>query len=170
MPLCHPLAALWLSPYKAPNILEISEIIFPTLKFVVFSLASVLLLVWKTFPDLWCQISSSVCLVGDDSSRLLYLPNELLSSGEILARSLTCGDLDLYYPDLDLNTPFFKKTLVPPFPQLEEKFSGPQQTSKVLERVPTVKLHLPLGPPLQSLQNAWGSLSNYVQNIIQKIY
>ncbi|KAJ9074007.1 hypothetical protein DSO57_1010564 [Entomophthora muscae] len=69
--------------------------ILPVLKFVVFSLAPFLLLLWSTLPDLWSKITSSSWLVGKNPSSLLNLPNGLLFSGEAVVKSLTCDNLDL---------------------------------------------------------------------------
>ncbi|KAJ9070415.1 hypothetical protein DSO57_1008156 [Entomophthora muscae] len=69
--------------------------ILPAVKFVVFSLAPFLLLLWSTSPDLWGKISSSAWLVGNDPSSLWDLPSILLFSGEAVVKSLTCDDLDL---------------------------------------------------------------------------
>ncbi|KAJ9053993.1 hypothetical protein DSO57_1019009 [Entomophthora muscae] len=62
--------------------------IFPAVKFVVFSLAPFLLLLWSTFPYLRGKFP---CLPGF----LWDLPSSLLFSGEAVLKSLTCNDLDL---------------------------------------------------------------------------
>ncbi|KAJ9079810.1 hypothetical protein DSO57_1031739 [Entomophthora muscae] len=88
----------------ASNFLGSSKIILPAVKFVVFYLAPALLLIWSTSPDFWTQISFSICVVGDDPSRILHFSKNLLSSGETLVKSLKCDNLVLYFPDLNMDT------------------------------------------------------------------
>ncbi|KAJ9049277.1 hypothetical protein DSO57_1026337 [Entomophthora muscae] len=73
----------------------------PLVKFVIFTLAPTLFLIWSTSPKLWTPISSSAYLADEDPSFLLYLleflpgkANGLLSTGEPLVCSLTCDDME----------------------------------------------------------------------------
>ncbi|KAJ9089392.1 hypothetical protein DSO57_1013331 [Entomophthora muscae] len=88
--------------------------ILPVLKFVVFSLALFLLLLWLTLPDLWSKITSSACLVGDHPSSLLNFPSGLLLSGEDVVKSLMCNNLDLDAVDHILPSTEEEKISVPP--------------------------------------------------------
>ncbi|KAJ9078407.1 hypothetical protein DSO57_1006820 [Entomophthora muscae] len=66
-----------------------------------------MLFIWSTSPDLWDQISSSVMQVGNNTSHLLHLvedltcrAQDLLIPGEHLVKCLTCDDLDPFLLDL----------------------------------------------------------------------
>ncbi|KAJ9076552.1 hypothetical protein DSO57_1025064 [Entomophthora muscae] len=109
--------------------------ILPVLKFVVFSLALFLLLLWLTLPDLWSKITSSAQLVGDHPSSLLNFPSGLLLSGEAVVKSLTCDDLDLNIVDYILPSTKGDKTSVPPPFSPNESASVPPE---VLEIPPPV--------------------------------
>ncbi|KAJ9077562.1 hypothetical protein DSO57_1015575 [Entomophthora muscae] len=76
--------------------------ILPVAKFVVFSLAPFLLLLWSTSPALWGKISSSAWLLREDPSGLWDLSSGLLFSGEAVIKSLACNDLDLDIVDSTL--------------------------------------------------------------------
>ncbi|KAJ9055629.1 hypothetical protein DSO57_1001614 [Entomophthora muscae] len=85
-----------------------------------------------TSSDLWSQISSSTYLVGDDSSRLLHLldnlpgkANNLLSSGKILL------------PNPSPNILPVKEALVFSYPPLEDETSASCEATKSLKRTPT---------------------------------
>ncbi|KAJ9068987.1 hypothetical protein DSO57_1023193 [Entomophthora muscae] len=111
--------------------------ILPALKFVVFSLAPFLLLLWSTSPDLWGKISLSAHLVGRDPSSLWDLPSGLLFSGEAVAKSLTCDDLDL--DTVDHTSPVSEEAvpLMPPLLSMVQSHSVPLRTSKVSSPAPT---------------------------------
>ncbi|KAJ9050438.1 hypothetical protein DSO57_1014444 [Entomophthora muscae] len=85
--------------------------ILPVVKFVVFTLAPFLILLWTTAPDLWSQFSTSACLVGDNPSSLLSLPDKLLISGETIVKSLTCDDLE--FPTIGHAVPASTLEVVP---------------------------------------------------------
>ncbi|KAJ9052574.1 hypothetical protein DSO57_1032849 [Entomophthora muscae] len=146
-------------PLQSPNLQKILKNLLPALKFVVPSLALVLLIIWSTSPHLWDQISSSALLVRDDLAGLLYLSNNLLSSGEILDKSLTYNNLDLYSPSSGLSTPSVEETLVPPLPQLEGEFTSSLQASEVLECVTTHTSWLLTGLVLMKLNTYFPQLS-----------
>ncbi|KAJ9056478.1 hypothetical protein DSO57_1032658, partial [Entomophthora muscae] len=81
----------------------------PILKFVVFTLLPALLFIWSTSLDLWERISSSVLIVSNNPSHLLYLAEDLpgraqdfITSSEHLVKSLTCDDLDLFFLEVFL--------------------------------------------------------------------
>ncbi|KAJ9063143.1 hypothetical protein DSO57_1003275 [Entomophthora muscae] len=114
--------------------------ILPVLKFVVFSLAPFLLLLWLISPDLWSKITSSAQLVGDHPSSFLDLPSGLLLSGEAVVKSLTCDDLDLNAVDYVLPFTEGEKTSVPPpFSTNESVLVSPE----VLEIPPPVVSRAP---------------------------
>ncbi|KAJ9075752.1 hypothetical protein DSO57_1032673 [Entomophthora muscae] len=76
--------------------MESKKILVPLVKFVCFTLAPTLLLIWSTSPKLWTCLFSSAYLAGENLSQLLYLLNDLpgkanflLSMGENLVCSLT---------------------------------------------------------------------------------
>ncbi|KAJ9050399.1 hypothetical protein DSO57_1014623 [Entomophthora muscae] len=101
--------------------------LLPVIKFVVFSLAPFLLLLWSTSPDLWFCLSSSGRLVGDNPSSLLHLPTSFLISGEALVKSLTCDNLDLSSADPALLAPVVDVRIdnSPPLePQAQERESN----------------------------------------------
>ncbi|KAJ9081709.1 hypothetical protein DSO57_1011957 [Entomophthora muscae] len=109
--------------------------ILPALKFVVFSLAPFLLLLWLTLPDLWSNITSSAQLVGDHPSSLLNFPSGLLLSGEAAVKSLMCDDLDLNVANYISPSTEGEKTSVPSLLSLDESASVPPE---VLEIPPPV--------------------------------
>ncbi|KAJ9088593.1 hypothetical protein DSO57_1021486 [Entomophthora muscae] len=111
--------------------------ILPALKFVVFSLAPFLLLLWSTSPDLWGKISLSARLVGRDPSSLWDLPSGLLFSGEALVKSLTCDDLDLDM--VDHTSPVSEKAVPPmrPLPSVVMSPPVPLGPSKMSSPAPT---------------------------------
>ncbi|KAJ9085709.1 hypothetical protein DSO57_1011411 [Entomophthora muscae] len=125
--------------------------ILPVLKFVLFSLAPFLLLIWTTSPNLWSQISSSACLVGDNPSSLLHLPGGLLISGEALVKSLTCYNLDLHTADHALTASVVEEMLVSSLPSLEENELMPLQAPVMLPPAPTCTPWLLTGLVLMGL-------------------
>ncbi|KAJ9058617.1 hypothetical protein DSO57_1010641 [Entomophthora muscae] len=114
--------------------------LLPALKFAVFSFTPFLLLLWLTSTDLWSQLLSSVRLVSDNPSSLLYLLGSLLVLGEALAKSLTFNNLDLYSLDLISLTSVVEGVLSAPPPQQEVK-------DPVLLQVPEPLNHVPLRAP-----------------------
>ncbi|KAJ9061509.1 hypothetical protein DSO57_1019852 [Entomophthora muscae] len=68
--------------------------LLPAIKFVVFTLAPTLLLIWSTSQTF-----------GDTSSLLHVVSraNNLISTGENLVRSLTSDDLEFYLPNATPN-------------------------------------------------------------------
>ncbi|KAJ9077685.1 hypothetical protein DSO57_1014307 [Entomophthora muscae] len=78
-------------------------------KFVVFTLAPVLVFILTTSPYLWGQIFSSAHYTGDNPTHFLYLLNnlpgraqDLLVTEDYLFNSLTCDDLELLSPDSEI--------------------------------------------------------------------
>ncbi|KAJ9050606.1 hypothetical protein DSO57_1013021 [Entomophthora muscae] len=65
------------------------------------------------------------------------LPQTFGARFPLLCTFLTCNELDLYSPGLDLCTPFVEEAFEPPILQLEDEVSGTQQASEVLECVLT---------------------------------
>ncbi|KAJ9066940.1 hypothetical protein DSO57_1004703 [Entomophthora muscae] len=112
--------------------------ILPVIKFVVFSLALLLLLLWLTSPDLWSKITSSSWLVGNNPSSLLDLSSGLLFSGEAVVKSLTCGDLDLDDVDFTQSTPAGKDVSMASIPSLEKSNLVPLQVPEA----PPSRYHL----------------------------
>ncbi|KAJ9082777.1 hypothetical protein DSO57_1001306 [Entomophthora muscae] len=88
--------------------------ILPALKFVTFTLAPLVILLWTTAPKLWSQFSTSACLVGNSPSSLLYLPGKLLVSGEKIVKSRTCDNLEFLIIDYTKSAPALE--MVPAFP------------------------------------------------------
>ncbi|KAJ9055141.1 hypothetical protein DSO57_1007365 [Entomophthora muscae] len=79
--------------------------LMPFAKFVVFTLAPALFLIWSTLLELWTFISSSAFLKVENPSHLLHLLDNLhgkaiglLSTGETLICSLTCDDVEYALP------------------------------------------------------------------------
>ncbi|KAJ9084870.1 hypothetical protein DSO57_1019648 [Entomophthora muscae] len=74
-------------------------------KFVIFTLAPALFLIWSTSPELWTCISSLAYLAVENPSSLLHLldnlpgkASNLLFTGETLVFSLTCGNVNFSLP------------------------------------------------------------------------
>ncbi|KAJ9062039.1 hypothetical protein DSO57_1014893 [Entomophthora muscae] len=131
--------------------------ILPDLKFVVFSLAPFLLLLWSTSPDLWGKISLYDRLVGRDPSSLWDLPSGLLFSGEAVVKSLMCDDLDI----VDHTSPVSEEA-VPPMPPLLsviQSHSVPLGPSKVSSSAPTFTPWLLTGLILMGLNTYFPQLS-----------
>ncbi|KAJ9083965.1 hypothetical protein DSO57_1029006 [Entomophthora muscae] len=80
--------------------------IIPAIKFVVFSLAPFVLLLWSTLPDF-----------------LLNVPSGLFLSGEAVVKNLTCDDLDLNVVDSISPSTEGERTSVPSLPSLGESAS-----------------------------------------------
>ncbi|KAJ9087602.1 hypothetical protein DSO57_1031517, partial [Entomophthora muscae] len=76
---------------QAQKIVENSAMIFPIFKFVIFTLALVLLLIWSTSPELWGHISFSASLAEEDPSQFLSLLENLPGN---LACALTCDSVE----------------------------------------------------------------------------
>ncbi|KAJ9079885.1 hypothetical protein DSO57_1030816 [Entomophthora muscae] len=126
--------------------------ILPALKFVVFSLAPFLLLLWSTSPDLWGKISLSARLS-------LGPPSGLLFSGEAVVKSLTCDDLDL--DTVDHTSPVSEEA-VPPMPLLlsvVQSHSVPLGPSEVFSPTPTRTPWLLTGLILMGLNAYFPQLS-----------
>ncbi|KAJ9053242.1 hypothetical protein DSO57_1026188 [Entomophthora muscae] len=105
--------------------------IIPAIKFVVFSLAPFVLLLWSTLPELWARIFSSVQFVGEDLFSLLNVPSGLLLSGEAVVKILTCDDLDLDVIDYILPSTEGERMLMPPLPSLGESSSVPLEVPEM---------------------------------------
>ncbi|KAJ9055794.1 hypothetical protein DSO57_1039515 [Entomophthora muscae] len=74
----------------------------PLVKFVAFTLAPALLMIWSTSPDLWGRIANSFLHVGSNPDQLLNMFEDIpahtqgiYTTSENVVRSLTCNDLDL---------------------------------------------------------------------------
>ncbi|KAJ9067610.1 hypothetical protein DSO57_1037406 [Entomophthora muscae] len=133
--------------------------IIPVIKFVVFSLAPFLLLLWLTSPDLWLCLSSSARLVCDNPSSCLHLPASFLILGEALAKSLTCDNLDLSTVDPALLAPGVEKAFPSPSFQLENSNPSPLQALVPLNSVPSRALWLLTGLMLMGLNAYFPQLS-----------
>ncbi|KAJ9070882.1 hypothetical protein DSO57_1002942 [Entomophthora muscae] len=133
--------------------------ILPAFKFVAFSLALFLLLLWPTSPDLWGEISLSACLVGRDPSSLWDLPSGLLFSGEAVVKSLTCDDLHLH--TVDHASPVSEEAVspMPPLLSMVQSHSVPLGTSKVSSPAPTCTPWLLTGLILMGLNAYFPQLS-----------
>ncbi|KAJ9081748.1 hypothetical protein DSO57_1011342 [Entomophthora muscae] len=121
-----------------PNFKEITIMILPVLKFVAFSLAPFLLLLWSTLPDLWSKTTSSAWLVGENPSFLLNFPSGLLLSGEAVVKSLTCNNLDLDAVGYALPSSEGERIPTPPLPSWEESDLVPLEAFEVLPPLPPV--------------------------------
>ncbi|KAJ9086392.1 hypothetical protein DSO57_1004453 [Entomophthora muscae] len=133
--------------------------IISAIKFVVFSLAPFLLLLWSTSPDFWAKISSSTRLVGGDPSSLLNFPNGLLLSGEAVVKSLTCDDLDLDVVDYILPSSEGERTSMPSLPILEKSNSVPLEVLEVSPPAPSCAPWLITGLMLMGLNSYFPQLS-----------
>ncbi|KAJ9061085.1 hypothetical protein DSO57_1024091 [Entomophthora muscae] len=74
----------------------------PFVKFVVFTLAPALVMIWSMSPDLWTCISHSFYHVGSNPSQFLHMfedisgqAQEILVTSENVVKSLTCNNLEL---------------------------------------------------------------------------
>ncbi|KAJ9058481.1 hypothetical protein DSO57_1011857 [Entomophthora muscae] len=142
--------------------------ILPALKFVAFSLAPFLLLLWSTSPDLWGKISSLACLVGSNPASLWDLPSSLLFSREVVVKSLTCDNLDLDVVELALPSSEEVVPPTPPLPSMVQKNVVPPGSSKVASPTPTCTPWLLTGlilmglnayfPQLSSVSSLWSPL------------
>ncbi|KAJ9063440.1 hypothetical protein DSO57_1000033 [Entomophthora muscae] len=133
--------------------------ILPVLKFMVFSVAPFLLLLWSTSPELWTKISSSACLVGNDLSRLLDIPSGLLFSGEAVVKSLICDNLDLGAAGFTQPTSVVKEKLVSPMPSPEKRNLVPLQAPTMSTLAPTCTPWLLTGLVLMGLNAYFPQLS-----------
>ncbi|KAJ9062138.1 hypothetical protein DSO57_1013831 [Entomophthora muscae] len=101
--------------------------LLPLAKFIIFTLAHTLFLIWSISPELWSQIFSSVYLVGKNPCQLLYfldnLPekaNSLLSTGENLVQSLTCDNIEFALPTEVLASHQYEDTHMPTLVELKD--------------------------------------------------
>ncbi|KAJ9083418.1 hypothetical protein DSO57_1034866 [Entomophthora muscae] len=133
--------------------------ILPALKFVVFSLALFLLLLWSTSRDLWGKISSSARLVGSNPASLWDLPSSLLFSGEAVVKSLTCDNLDLDIVELAMPSSKEAVPLTPSLPTMVQKNVVPPGPSKVSSPAPTRTPWLLTGLVLMGLNAYFPQLS-----------
>ncbi|KAJ9050412.1 hypothetical protein DSO57_1014635 [Entomophthora muscae] len=133
--------------------------ILPALKFVVFSLALFLLLLWTTSPDLWGKISLSARLVDRDPSSLWDLPSGLLFSGEAVVKSLMCNDLDLDTADHTLSVSEEAVPPVPLLPSVAQSHSVPLGPYEVSSPAPTHTPWLLTGLILMGLNAYFPQLS-----------
>ncbi|KAJ9081384.1 hypothetical protein DSO57_1015281 [Entomophthora muscae] len=90
----------------------------PVLKFVVFSLAQAIFLIWSTPPNLWGQLNLPTN--EREPTQLLYLlddfhgrVHDILSTKENLVRSLTSDGVEIILPTSLPETYLVEKTLVP---------------------------------------------------------
>ncbi|KAJ9062750.1 hypothetical protein DSO57_1007409 [Entomophthora muscae] len=95
--------------------------ILPVLKFVMFPLAPLIILLWTTAPDLWLPFSTSSCLVGNNPSSFLHLPGELLVLGEKIVKSLTCDNLEFSVEDYAVPAPALEVVLASPVLSLDKE-------------------------------------------------
>ncbi|KAJ9055057.1 hypothetical protein DSO57_1008095 [Entomophthora muscae] len=100
--------------------------IIPTPKFVVF-LGTGIVIYLDHLPNLWDHLSFLAHFVGGNPSRILHFLDDLpgkasnfLLSGEILVKSLTCDDLELYSSIPNPDASLFEESLLTPSPLLEE--------------------------------------------------
>ncbi|KAJ9062251.1 hypothetical protein DSO57_1012699 [Entomophthora muscae] len=73
----------------------------PLFKFVVYTLAPALVILWSTSPDLWGRISHSFHRVGANPNQFLHIfedipgrAQDILTTSENVVRSLACNDLE----------------------------------------------------------------------------
>ncbi|KAJ9059028.1 hypothetical protein DSO57_1006505 [Entomophthora muscae] len=118
--------------------------ILPVIKFVVFSVAPVLLL-------LWSRISSLVKLMSEDPPSLLSLPSNLFHSGEAVVKSLTCDNLDLSDAVYASLAPVGEEVSMPSFPDLEKSSSEPLRALVMPPPAPTCTPWLLTGMALMAL-------------------
>ncbi|KAJ9089969.1 hypothetical protein DSO57_1007535 [Entomophthora muscae] len=133
--------------------------ILPALKFVVFSLAPFLLLLWSTLPNLWLKISSLARLMSEAPSSLLSLPGSLLYSGEAVMKSLTCNDLDLGDINYTSLAPVAEKVPMSSLPDPEESNSVHLRAPVMLSSSPTCTPWLITGLALMALNVYFPQLS-----------
>ncbi|KAJ9090437.1 hypothetical protein DSO57_1002743 [Entomophthora muscae] len=125
--------------------------ILPVIKFVAFSLAPFLLLLWSTSPDLWSKISSLVQLASGAPSSLLSLPGSPLYSREAVVKILTCDDLDLDDDDYASPAPVGKKAPMSAPPVLEKSNLVPLRASVMSPSAPAHTPWLLTGLALMAL-------------------
>ncbi|KAJ9056957.1 hypothetical protein DSO57_1027062 [Entomophthora muscae] len=96
-------------------------------KFIIFTLAHTLFLIWSISPEPWTQIFSSVYLVGKNPCQLLYflddLPekaNSLLSTGENSVHSLTCDNVEFALPTEVLASHQYENTHIQTLVELKD--------------------------------------------------
>ncbi|KAJ9086463.1 hypothetical protein DSO57_1003798 [Entomophthora muscae] len=129
------------------------------IKFVVFTLAPFLLLLWSTSPNLWLCLSSFACLVSDDPSSLLLFSSDLFTSSEAIVKSLTCNNLDLQSAESILPAPSAKGTsLYPPLMQ-NDTDSVSLQEMEVLPLAPSHASWLVASLVLMGLNSYFPQLS-----------
>ncbi|KAJ9074657.1 hypothetical protein DSO57_1004113 [Entomophthora muscae] len=133
--------------------------ILPVIKFVVFTLAPFLLLLWSTSPNLWLGRSSLSCLVSDDPSSLLLFPGDLLTSGKAMVKSLTCDNLDLHSAEPILPAPSAEGPLLSPPRMQDDIDSIPLQETQVLPLAPSCGPWLIVGFVLMGLNSYFPQLS-----------
>ncbi|KAJ9055465.1 hypothetical protein DSO57_1003545 [Entomophthora muscae] len=129
------------------------------LKFVFFSLAPFLLLLWSTSPDLWGKISLLTRLVGSNPASLWDLPSSLLFSREAVVKSLTCDNLDLDVVELALPSSEEVVPPTPPLPSMVQKNVVTPGSSKVASPAPTRTPWLLTGLILMGLNAYFPQLS-----------
>ncbi|KAJ9066108.1 hypothetical protein DSO57_1012743 [Entomophthora muscae] len=117
--------------------MENNPMILSAVKFVVFSLAPFLLLLWSTSSDFWGEISSSAWLVGKDPSSLWGLSSGLLFSGGAVVKRLTCNDLDLDTVDHTLLASKGDVSSMPPLPSAVKSNPVPLVLPKVSSPAPS---------------------------------
>ncbi|KAJ9054569.1 hypothetical protein DSO57_1012850 [Entomophthora muscae] len=78
--------------------------------------------------------------MDDEPSRILHFSKNPLSSGETLVKSLTCNNLILYSPDLNLDTALIREPLASSPPHQKGKDPGLHLALLVVECVPS---HIP---------------------------
>ncbi|KAJ9072146.1 hypothetical protein DSO57_1030307 [Entomophthora muscae] len=133
--------------------------ILPVAKFIVFSLAPFLLLLWSTSPDLWGKISSSARLVKENPSGLWDLSSGLLFYGEAVIKSLECNNLDLDIIDSTLTTLVEELPPMISLPSADQGNSAPLVTPEVLPLTPTCTPWLLAGLMLMGLNAYFPQLS-----------
>ncbi|KAJ9061835.1 hypothetical protein DSO57_1016598 [Entomophthora muscae] len=142
--------------------------ILPVLKFVVFSLAPFLLLLWSASPDLWSHLSSSARLVRGNPVNLLHFPGELFISGEAVVKSSTCNDLDLHADDYAMLAPVLEEMLELTPPNLDRNnlipLQAPVKLPSALTCTPWLLVRLALiglnayFPQLSHVSSLWSPL------------
>ncbi|KAJ9072675.1 hypothetical protein DSO57_1024929 [Entomophthora muscae] len=100
---------------------KLSRMLASFLKFVAFTLAPALVLVWTTSPELWSCVSHSLHLVGSDPSHFIHVFDNfpgwtqvILATIENIVRSLTCDDLKLPFLEISFATPPLQLSQMPP--------------------------------------------------------
>ncbi|KAJ9074342.1 hypothetical protein DSO57_1007494 [Entomophthora muscae] len=80
------------------------QMLVSLVKFVAFTLATVLVIIWTTSPDLWSSIYYSFHQMVSGSTQFMHMfedipgrTQDILANSENIVRSLTCDNLELSF-------------------------------------------------------------------------